>query len=115
MSTFYNDFGEMLPHTVLVSRKIAVDSYGTATYDTAETYQARVTFGTKIVRNRFGELVPSSGTVWMFTREKMNVEDKYQFLSDAEPSPAEYTQLYPLRLDAIADENGFYYNKIYFE
>lgn len=115
MSTFYSDFGDMLPNTVLVSRKIGTDSYGRPTYGDPETFQARVIYGSKLIRDRMGEIVPASGSIWMYSRRLFTVEDKYSVLVDDEPSPASYTQLYPLRIDEFPDENGPYHSKVYFQ
>ena len=115
MSTFYKDFSDMLSQSVTIYRRTGVDSYNKPVYDAGTPYECRVTFGTKVVRNRTGEIVPASGTVWLFSRIQISVDDKIIFLSDSEPSPAETTQLFPLRVDSIADEKGHYYNKVYFE
>ena len=115
MSSFVSDFGDMLPHTVFVSRKIGTDSYNKAIYTTSTSHQARVVFGRKLVRNSKGELVMASGSLWMFSRLPMKVEDKYEFLSEAEPSPPGFTQLFPIIIDTFPDESGTYHNKVYFQ
>ena len=105
----------MLPHTVFVYRKIGTDSYNQAVYDAAVSHQARVVYGLKLVKSRTGELVPSSGSIWMFSSRALHTEDKFEFLSEPDPSPQGYTQLFPLAIDTFPDDTGMYHNKVYFQ
>ena len=115
LSNFTTDFSEMLPHTVFISQKIGTDAYNAPTFGSSISHQARVVFGFKLVRNKTGEMVPASGTIWLQTRFRLKLEDKYEFLSDPDPSPNGYTRLFPIRVDEFPDENGFYFAKVYFE
>lgn len=115
MSEFTQDFDEMLPHTVFISQKIGTDSYNKPVFGSSTSHQSRVVFGYKLVRNRAGEMVPASGTIWLQTRFRLKLEDKYEFLSDPDPSPEGFTRLFAIRVDEFPDENGFYFAKVYFE
>lgn len=121
--SFISDFGDMLPHTVFISRKIGTDSYNAPTYAGSVSYRARVLFGTEAQKEggsgRFttsqGETIVPSGVIWLNTTYLLDMADKFEFLRDTEPSPGDYSELYPIHIDAYPDETGMYFSKVYFK
>lgn len=109
-----NDFLDMMPHTVYISRKTGVNDYNAPTFGSRVSYRARIKYGTKLVRSSRGEVVPVSGEMWLATTDFLNEDDQYEFERDTTVSPNSYEILMPVRIDTLPDEDGFHHIKIYF-
>lgn len=100
---------------IFISPKISTDAYNRPTYGTSVSYSARIVFGTHLVRDKNGELVPSSGTAWIASTAYFKPEDKFEYLRDDAPSPGDYTQLFPIRIDTFPDETGMHHTRLHFK
>lgn len=102
--TFDPDLLELLPHTVQIASPTGYSVYGTASFGSPSTYQARLIVKPGAIRTMQGEVVESRTVAWVASTRTFTVADRIT-LPDGTTPPIVLIEQYP-------DEDGSYYSKL---
>ena len=97
----------MMPQTVTVEPRTALDSYGESTYGTATTYKCRVSGKLKMVREREGQERVCSHTVYLGADVEMTPADRVTLSTDYEPRQPPI-----LAVERVIDSNGHHHTVV---
>lgn len=75
----------MMPQTVTVEPRTAVDSYGDATFGASTTYKCRVSGKLRMVRDSAGQERVCSHTVYLGADAEVTPADRVTLSTDYEP------------------------------
>jgi len=98
----------LMPHTITVAAELSRDVSGNKTYDTAESYTARVVNKLKRVINAEGHEAVSHTTCYVDTVDSIKLSSQITLPSGFSPQQPPI-----IRVDRLSDESGLHHTVIY--
>lgn len=102
----FSEFLDLCPHRVTIEPFASLDPYGTTTYGTAVTYQARVQGKSQMVTSQSGEEVVS--LVQVYLNGTVTPQDRITL-----PAPFSPTQPSILAVQRVSDEYGQHHQVVF--
>ena len=108
MTTFADQFQDMMPHSVGFKPLVSLNAYGAPTYGTLANYRARITQKVHKIIDDQGHEVISMTKLILNTDAQITAEHQVIL-------PAGYSPQSPriLKVDRISDEAGLCYTRVY--
>jgi hypothetical protein len=101
-----DEFEDMMPHEVNIAHFVSRDAYGAETHGSATTYNARVYYKPKRVRDFNGQEVVAQGMVWLASNVAVGPTDKLT-MPDGSTPPI-------LAVERPGDDAEIHHTKVYF-
>lgn len=101
-----SDFDDMMTDSITHEELSGRDAYGAPSYGSPTTYEARVIYVSKWVRDAQNQEVMSKGEVWIQGNPAVASEDRITLPDSTTPAV--------LIVERFSDENGVHHTKVTF-